>query len=464
MQLFHRNTSLSATFDDTNLVSAAGLIPAMALALKTGLGELTDEHLQLPGYFGANAGLKVTALVAGMVAGADSIDDMALLRHGGMKKLFVGAYAPSTLGSFLRAFTFGHVRQLDATAWRWLVSVAAAAPIVAGIDEYALVDIDDTIKEVHGYQKQGSGYGYSGVRGLNALIGIVSTPSAAPVIIGSRLRRGATGSPRGARRFVADILATVRRLRLDTATGPVLLRADSAFYGHAVVSAAHHAGATVSITARMDPAIKRAIALIADDAWTTINYTNAILDEASGKWISVAEVAEIPFTAFSSRKKAERVEGRLVVRRIPELNMKASEGQPTLFDTHRFHAFFTTSTLDTVTADKTHRGHAIIEQINADLKDSALAHLPSGKFTANAAWLVLATIAFNLSRAVGALTGTDLAKARTATIRRKLIAVPARISTSARKTVLHLPAQWPWETGWTALFAAACGPPRTATT
>jgi len=159
MQLFHRSSSVSATFDDTNLVSAAGLVPAMALAVKTGLGELADAWLSLPGYFGANAGVKVTALVAGMLAGADSIDDMALLRHGGMKKLFVGTYAPSTLGSFLRSFAFGHVRQLDAVAWRWLVNVAAVTSITTGIDDYALVDIDDTIKEVHGYQKQGSGYG-----------------------------------------------------------------------------------------------------------------------------------------------------------------------------------------------------------------------------------------------------------------------------------------------------------------
>ena len=394
-----------------------------------------------------------------MLAGADSIDDMAVLRHGGMKKLFAGAYAPSTLGSFLRAFTFGHVRQLDAVAWRWLVNVAQVSPIVAGIDDYALVDIDDTIKEVHGYQKQGSGYGYSQVRGLNVLIAIVSTTLSASVIIGSRLRKGAAGSPRGAGKFVGDVLATVRRLQSATAAGLVLLRADSAFYGHAVVSAAHRAGAKVSITARMDPAVKRAIGAIPDDAWTTIDYTDAIRDEATGTWISSAEVAEIPFTAFSSRKISERITGRLVVRRIPELNAFDGDGQPTLFDTHRFHAFFTTSTLDAVTADKTHRQHAIIEQVNADLKDSALAHLPSGIFTANAAWLVLATIAFNLSRAVGTLAGTDLGKARSGTIRRKLIQVPARISTSARKIVLHLPSSWPWETGWTALFTAACGPP-----
>jgi len=463
MQLFHRSHRLSASFEETNLVSVAGLVPAMALAVRTGLSDLADEWLTLPSYFGANAGLKVTALVAGMLAGADSIDDMALLRHGGMKKLFVGTYAPSTLGSFLRAFTFGHVRQLDAVASRWLVGVAAVTPITAGIDEYALVDIDDTIKEVHGHQKQGSGYGYSGVRGLNALIGIVSTATAAPIIIASRLRKGASGSPRGAGKFVGDVLASVGRLRSKTASGLVLLRADSAFYGHAVVSAAHRAGAKVSITARMDPAVKRAIATITENAWTTIQYTDAIRDESTGAWISSAEVAEVAFTAFSSRKKAERIEGRLVVRRIPELNGFEGDGQPTLFDTHRFHAFFTTSELDTVTADKTHRQHAIIEQINADLKDSALAHLPSGIFTANAAWLVLATIAFNLSRSIGTLAGTELGKARSGTIRRKLIQIPARISTSARKIVLHLPEHWPWETGWKALFTAACGPPRTAT-
>lgn len=383
MQLFHSSSRVSATFDDTNLVSAAGLVPAMALAVKTGLGDLADTWLTLPGYFGANSGLKVTALVAGMLAGADSIDDMALLRHGGMRKLFAGTYAPSTLGSFLRSFTFGHVRQLDAVAWRWLVNVAAITPIVTGIDDYALVDIDDTIKEVHGYQKQGSGYGYSGVRGLNALIGIVSTSTAPPLIIGSRRRPCAAGSPRGAGKFTGDILATVKRLRSRAATGVVLLRADSAFYGHAVVAAAHRGGAKVSITARMDPAVKRAIATINDEQWTTINYTDAIRDEETGAWISSAEVA---FTAFSSRKNGDHICGRLVVRRIPELNPKADQGQPTLFDTHRFHAFFTTSDLDTVTADQTHRKHAIIEQINTDLKDSALAHLPSVISSCRAGW------------------------------------------------------------------------------
>ncbi|MDN5777080.1 MAG: transposase, partial [Humibacillus sp.] len=201
------------------------------------------------------------------------------------------------------------------------------------------------------------------------------------------------------------------------------------------------------------------------DAWTTITYPHPILDPATGEWTSRAEVAETTYTAFSSKKKAHRVTGRLVVRRIPDANAARNQaaGRGTLFDLWRFHAFFTTTptdVLDTVAADQTHRRHAIIEQVNADLKGSALAHLPSGKFTANAAWLVLAVIAFNLTRAAATLTGAaGLAKATTATIRRTLIHVPARIASSARRLALHLPTAWPWEHAWTKLFIQTCGPP-----
>ena len=170
--------------------------------------------------------------------------------------------------------------------------------------------------------------------------------------------------------------------------------------------------------------------------------------------MSAAEVAEVPFTAFSSRKKSERIKGRLVVQRVPELNPKAAKGQPTLFDTHRYHAFFTTVSthvLDTVAADQTHRKHAIIEQVNADLKDSALAHLP-GHFGANSAWLVAAVMAYNLT--AGILAQGLFAKARTGTIRAKLINVPARIASSARRIRLHLPESWPWQTAWENLFTA----------
>src|SRR5690606_29025789 len=186
--------------------------------------------------------------------------------------------------------------------------------------------------------------------------------------------------------------------------------------------------------------------------------------EDTQTWISRAEVTEITFTAFSSQKKADRVPGRLVVRRIPDFNAKhkRAAGQDTLFDVWRFHAFFTTAdpaVLDTVAADKTHRHHAVIEQVHADLKNSALAHLPSGVFTANAAWLVLAVIAFNLTRAAASLTDPQLAKATTATLRRKLIIVPARVATSARRIALHLPHAWPWESAWTALFDRVNDPP-----
>jgi hypothetical protein len=451
-------------FDDPNLVSSAGLVPVVALAESARLAALAQEHLSVPTDKGANAGLKVTSLVAGMVAGADSIDDMALLRHGGMGRVFAHAYAPSTLGSFLRAFTFGHVRQLDAVASRFLTRLASQAPVLrTGEDDFVLVDVDDTIIEVHGYAKQGAGFGYSGVRGLNALLATATTRGSAPVVVAQRLRKGSCGSPRGAKRLVRDALKTTRTL----SSAKPLVRADSAFYGRGLVGAAVRAGADVSVTVRLDPKVKAAIAAIGADAWQTIEYTDAVFDEATGRWISRAEVAEIDFTAFSAQKKADQVPGRLVVRRIPDLNPKAKEGQGTLFEVWRFHAFFTTTdpaVLDTVAADKTHRGHAVIEQVHADLKNSALAHLPSGKFTANAAWLVLAVIAFNLTRAAATLTGPKLARATTATIRRKLITVPARVASSARRVTLHLPTAWPWEIAWTRLFAHGCGPPTPATT
>jgi len=452
MQLSHSRPVASAIFDDPNLVSCAGLVPMVALAQQCDLAAVADEHLRLPTDKGANAGAKVTSLVAGMVAGADSIDDMALLRHGAMGALFDRPYAPSTLGSFLREFTFGHVRQLDAVAARVLTRLGDRTPLVAGIDGPVLVDIDDTIVEVHGYAKQGSGYGYCGVRGLNALITTVTTDQASPVILGQRLRKGACGSARGAARMVCDTLAAVRRLRSTVSTGKVLLRADSAFYGHPTVSAAIRGGAEVSVTVRLDPKVRTAIAAIPDDGWTPIEYADAIYDQSTQRWISRAEVAEIEFTAFSSKKATEQVPGRLVVRRIPDLNHGSDHGQATLFDTWRFHAFFTTTDLDTITADKTHRGHAIIEGVHADLKDSALAHLPSGRFNANAAWLVLAVMAFNLTRAAATITGPGLARARTATIRRTLITVPARIASSARRLTLHLPRGWPWEPAWNTLF------------
>ncbi|WP_338891312.1 IS1380 family transposase [Rhodococcus sovatensis] len=467
MQLSHTRPVAAACFDDPNLVSAAGLVPVMALAQRSGLLTLAEEHLTVSTDKGSNAGRKIGSLVAGMVAGADSIADMAILRHGAMNTVFDRPYAPSTLGSFLRQFRFGHVRQLDAVASRFLRSLAEHTSVLDGIDTgRVMVDIDDSIIEVHGHSKQGSGYGYSGIRGLNSLITTVTTDRAAPVITAQRLRKGACGSARGASRMIADTLTTVDRLRSttsETRTSSVkpLVRADSAYFGHPTIGAALRGGADVSITTGLNSVIKTAISTIPDEAWTPIRYTNALYDIGTEQWISVAEVAEIPFTAFVSQKKAHHIPGRLVVRRIPDLRPKRNRGQDALFDVWRFHAFFTTTDpaeLDTVTADQVHRRHAIIEQVHADLKDSALAHMPSGHFCANAAWLVCAVMAFNLTRAAATLTGdTALAKATTGTIRRTLITVAARIAYSARKLTLHLPERWPWETSWIALFDSMFG-------
>src|SRR4051794_29868280 len=185
--LSHTTAATSAVFDDPNLVSSAGLVPALALADRAGLRELADAHLSVPTDKGANAGLKVASLVAGMVAGADSIDDMAVLRHGGMGRLFAKAYAPPTLGSFLRAFTFGPIRQPDALPSRFLPGRAKLPGLVAapsepgnrGARRYALVDVDDTVVEVHGHAKQGAGFGYNRIRGLNALLATLTTGAGA---------------------------------------------------------------------------------------------------------------------------------------------------------------------------------------------------------------------------------------------------------------------------------------------
>lgn len=447
---------VTAVFDDPNLVSCAGLAPVVQLAERAGLHRLVGEHVQLHKPGGVNAHLKIPALVAGMVAGADCIDDMALLRHGAMKRLFGGVRAPSTLGTFLRSFTFGHVRQLDAVASRLLVNLAGEAPLLPGADELAYVDVDDTLKQTYGYAKQGAGRGYTGVKGLNALLAIVSTPSSAPVIAAARLRKGSTNSARGAHRFVTDALKTARKAG---AGGVLVLRADSAYYGQEVIAAALRQDACFSVTARQDKAVRKAIAGIEPDAWTTIKYTHAVFDEDSQQWISDAQVAEIDYTAFTSKAKAKHITGRLIVRRVKDMN---PNNQSELFTAYRYHAVFTNSPLPMLQAEKAHRAHAIVEQVIADLKNGPLAHLPSGHFWANSAWLVCAAMAFNLTRAAGALASTFHAKATTNTIRAHLITVPGRLARSARRLTLHLPTDWHCQQAWEQLATAANSPPLAA--
>jgi hypothetical protein len=457
VQASHR---VSAVFDDPNLIGSAGLVPVMRLAERAGLNDLVSEHLTVAS---PNAGVKAAGVVAGMLAGADSIDDLDVLRHGGMGRVFSEVRAPSTLGTFLRSFSFGHVRQLDAVAARTLAGLSTVVPrLLAGTataDGIAFVDIDDTIREVHGYHKQGVAYGYSKVKGLNAQVAALSSPVCAPVIAAARLRKGNVVSGHGADRLLAD---AVKAARAAGVTARMMIRADSGYYRQDFINAAVRAKAWFSVTVRMDPLVKNAIRAIPDDAWTTIKYPRAVWDEQEHRWISEAQVAETTFTAFISHPKKRQVTCRLVVRRVERVNhaaiATAKNGiyqQDELFTLWRHHGFVTNSTLSAVEADQTHRDHAIIEQVIAELKDGPLAHAPSGKFTANAAWLALACLAFNLLRAAGAAASVRHAKARWATLRAHLIDLPARIASSARRLVLHLPTDWPWAPAWEDLWATA---------
>jgi hypothetical protein len=321
-----------------------------------------------------------------------------------------------------------------------------ATPVLPDADQLVFIDLDDTVRQTYGYAKQGAGRGYTGIKGLNALLAVVSTPLSAPLIAATRLRKGSTNSARGAAKLLADALATARRAG---AAGLLLVRADSAYYGYDIVAAARRAGARFSVTARLTPTVIKAITSIDEQAWTPIRYPNAIYDEDEQRWISDAEVAEVPFTAFTNRRKAEHVTARLIVRRVRRLNPATAPAgkQGELFAVYRYHAVFTDSPEPMLAAEATHRDHAIVEQVIAELKNGPLAHLPSGRFAANAAWLACTAIAHNLTRAAATLAGGRHTRTRTATIRAQLIHTPARIAHSAHRQVLHLPPDWPWEPG-----------------
>ena len=465
MRLLHELAKTCATFDDPHLVSQAGLVPVLALAQRAGLGELAAGHIRIGHPCGVNAPVKIACLVAGMTAGADSIDDMGLLRHGAMGVLFGGIRAPSTLGSFLRAFTWGNVLQLQKVHRQFLAELARRTPLLPGADVLAFVDIDSQQKRVYGHAKQGAAFGFTKiqgkgllVRGLNVLATSVCTPLAAPVIAGTRLRGGNASSARGAASMITEAVATARA---SGCTGTLVVRMDSAFYGAAAVAAARKAGAHFSVTVRTDPKVRAAIAAIDDDAWTPIRYPRAIWDDQLRRWVSDAEVAEAEYTAFASRGQA--VTARLIVRRIKDLSRTAAEGQGELFTAWRYHAVFTDSPFVMLQAEEHHRGHAQAEQVFADWTDGPLAHLPSGSFPANAAWLALAAISCNLLRAAGTLASLACAKARGATLRRDLINVAARTARHGHgHLTLHLPEGWHREHEWMNLLETACGPPAAA--
>jgi Transposase DDE domain group 1 len=466
VRLLHDLVKIHATFDDPNLVSRAGLVPVMALAQRAGLAALVEEHVRIARPCGVNAQVKVPGIVAGMIGGADSIDDLDLLRHGAMPALFGGIRAPSTLGSFLRSFTWGNVLQLGKVHRLVLAELARRTPLLPGKDVLAFIDIDSQQKRVYGRQKQGAAFGHTKiqgksllVRGLNALAATISTTLGAPVIAATRLRGGNAASARGAASFAAE---AVRTARTTGCTGIVVVRADSAFYSAVFAAAVRAAGAFFSVTVPMNPHVAAAIAAIGDDAWQPIKYPRAIWDDQLGCWVSDAEVAETRYTAFT-RKKGQAITGRLIVRRVKDLNPKAAPGQDVLFPVWRYHAVFTDSPFALLQAEEQHRDHAQVEQVLADWTDGPLAHLPSGSFPANAAWLTLAAISHNLLRAAGSLASLAYGKARGATIRRDLIDVAARTARHGHGHItLHLPDGWHREQEWMNLFAAACGPPAAA--
>jgi Transposase DDE domain group 1 len=466
VRLLHSLAKTHASFDDPNLMSHAGLVPVMALAQRAGLGELVAEHVTPAGECGVNAHLKVPCLVAGMAAGADSIDDMDMLRHGAMAALFGGIRAPSTLGSHLRCYTWGNVAQLEKAGREFLAELARQAPLLPGAETLAFIDIDSMQKRVFGHRKQGARFGHTKiqgksllVRGLNALAAVVSTPLSAPVIAATRLRGGNAASARGAASLAACAIGTARDCGC---TGTIIVRMDSAYYNAAAISTVRRSGARFSVTAPLNASIRAAIAAIPDDAWTAIRYPHAIWDDQLDAWISDAEVAEVRYTAFAS-KKGQAVTARLIIRRVRDLNKQAGTGQDELFPVWRYHAIFTDSAFELIQAEGQHRDHAVVEQVFADLTSGPLAHMPSGVFAANAAWLSAAAMAHNLLRAAGALASLPFARARAATIRRDLIAVAARTARHGRGHItLHLPEGWHREQEWLNLLAAACGPPAAA--
>jgi hypothetical protein len=446
-------------FDEENLVSHAGLVPLMELADQAGLRQLLNEHVRFTSERvksgAANPTPKLLSIIAGMLTGADSIDDLDVVRAGGMKKVFGEVYACATLGILLREFTFGHVRQLGAVLRKLLVALAGRTQVLVGISERAFIDIDSLLRPVYGRAKQGASFGHTKIsgkqvlrRGLSPLAVTVSTVKAAPVLVGVRLRAGKAGSSRGATNMVVEAINTA--IEAGAHAADILVRGDSAYCAGKIIAAIVKAGARFSFAIARNAAVDAAIATIPDEAYQPVQYPGAVVDPDTGQLISNAQVAEVEFTAFAD--SPYEITARLVVRRVLDANT-----QDPLFPVWRHHPFFTTSIEPADQADITHRDHAICETVWSDLIDGPWAHQPSGSFAANAAWTVLAAIAHNLLRAAGTITGTPrYPVARGATLRRDLVNVPARLARPQRRPVLHLPAHWPkakpWQGLWTAVF------------
>ncbi len=415
--LSHNIDHVAIRFDHDQAVANAGMIATATLAGRLGIEKLADDKVTV----GFRPGRKLLTLVDALVAGGDCIDDVDVLRAGAASRILDhDVVAASTVGTWLRQLTFGHVRQLDHVTEQALGRAWASG---AGPDDTVLtIDIDSTICEVHGYAKQGATFGYTKVRGLHPL---VATRADTGEILHVRTRKGSANTGRGAARFVRE---TIGRVRRAGATGPIVLRADAGFWSRKVIAACVDHGVAFSITVTRQKVITDAIDAIDEGDWVDIDYTD------SGR----AQVAETTWAGH-----------RLIVRRT-ELDADV----PQLFAGWRHHAFTTNRDGDPVALDADHRAHAVVELAIRDLKHGAgLTHMPSGIFTANAAWTVAATLAPNLIRWAQLLATDGPVTIRTAaTFRRRLLALPGRLVRSARRWTLKLPTRWPWADTFTVML------------
>ncbi len=417
--------SVRVAFNEERLVSDAGLLATATLAERLGIEELVNESVWLdPRAPGACLpGRKVMSLVHGMLAGADSIDDMNVLRAGSTG-LILGhrVMAPSTLGTFLRAFTFGHVRQLDrvldvalARAWETGAGPGDGLPLV--------IDIDSFIGEVCGEQKQGAGYGYTKKLGYHPIVAVRSDTGE---VLHVRNRKGKANTQRGVARFVDELLARVRRAGH---TGSIIIRADSGFENHKLMKVLDARDVEFSIGVKISPTIKKLIAAIPETDWVTIeNYPET----------GQAQIAETTLKGF-----------RLIVRRTRLIGAQAE-----LFPDWRHHAFATNRTTPTLVADADHRDHAQVELAIRDLKDQALAHFPSGQMHANSAWTVIAALAHNLGRWTSQIGQPNQPVQTARTRRRHLFQIPARLTRTSRQWTLRMPARWPWQNQFNTILDA----------
>jgi hypothetical protein len=409
-------------FDDERAVANAGLLLPATLAGRLGLERLVEETVDLSGRPGAaRPGRKVLTLCHAMLLGADSIDDCDVLRSGRTGLVLGhGVLAPSTLGTFLRSFTFGHVRQLDRVLAEALRRAWEAG---AGPGEGRLViDLDSFVGEVHGYDKQGAAYGYTRELGYHPLL---ATRAGSDEVLHVRLRKGSANTQRGAERFVDELIARVRRAG---AAGEILVRADSGFWNKKITARLRAKGCLYSIGVRLTKPVAEAIERLEESAWRPL--------------------ADYPDTGEAEIAETTLGTDRLIVRRVRTL-----DDQQQLFATWQHFAFISNRSEPLALVEREHREHAVVELVIRDLKDQALAHFPSGRFNANAAWTVIACLAHNLHRWSGLLGLPEQRPSRARTIRRRLLELPGRLTRSARRWTLHLPTRWPWQTDFLAALA-----------